>query len=138
VSKSEAVPKDGTDQSGSTPSIDLPDMVRPSRKYGPLAALFKRFGRPAITDAEHLKECVQALSDAIGHNSGTATLEMEEIGREAEVGIVELDGIQGGTIKIRGISRRVKLTVEKGPAGELRAVDIDFSIDEEGDDEDEE
>jgi len=87
------------------------------KNYGPLAEVFERIKRPVIFGKDLLRECAQRLSDAIGDRPGKATLEMEETGREAEIGVVEIGGLKGGSLKLKGISRRLKITVEKGADG---------------------
>lgn len=124
-----------SDQSHSTED-SLVEATRPMKEYGPLGALFRKIGRPSITDVPHLREVAQILSEAIGPGEGEAILELEEEGRKYEAGIVEIVGVEGGTIKMHGSSKKMKLTIKKGPANELPAVDVDFTEDEpEADDE---
>jgi hypothetical protein len=105
------------------------------KKYGPLAEIFERIKQPVIFSRDLLLECMQRLSDAIGDRPGRATLELEETGREAEISVVKIGGLRGGFVKVQGATRRVTVTVEKGPGVEQPVIEVQVGEADECDEE---
>jgi len=100
-------------------------------KYGVLARLFQRIKRPVIFSRDLLRESVYALTNAIGPGPGKASIELEEIGKEAEITALEVGPLEGGKVRFRAASRRLKITLEKTNDDRILDIEIDEGCEEE-------